>query len=75
MKTSSMQMRFLLQETTEMHWKEKTTLVKKKLVQPFSVFMAVCWVVTLSEEIKTVGYDVEQIVTTAVLSPTVQQVG
>ena len=37
--------------------------------------MAICWNVTMSEEIRTVGYDLAQILTTSVFSLSEQQAG
>ena len=46
-----------------------------KQVLVFCAFMATCWNITMCEEIRTVGYDFEQIVTTSVFSLSEQEAG
>ena len=46
-----------------------------KQVLVFCAFMAICWIITMCEEIRTVGYDFEQIVTTSVFSLSEQEAG
>ena len=48
---------------------------ESKQVLLFCAFMAICWNVTMSEEIRTVGFDFEQIVTTSLFSLSEPQVG
>ena len=48
---------------------------ESKQALKFCAFMAICWNVTMSEEIRTVGYDLAQILTTSVFSLSEQQAG
>ena len=41
----------------------------------FCAFMAICWNITMCEEIRSVGYEFQQIVTTSVFSFTEQEAG
>ena len=49
--------------------------IEGEQVLVFCAFMAICWDATMSEEIRTVGYDFEQILSTSVFSLSDQQAG